>query len=253
MEYEISREGMLAIRARIAQIDEATKGVKRTGVSQKDIRERIEHDHADNGTEVADRIRTGVLEQVDNETLVALVPFLDGVVKEIKAKAKEAVKAAAKATPVETPQGDSNVKALREERKQLVKTFSAIKGVMTKFKQDVSDVDDPPKLRQGGGGGGRKKSEASGYQFYLNGKPVGESQNRLSSLAYAATVGLGTRKSKDGKTRMLTKELETYIKENGVDYPNQQEWEISLPNGSVIGGKKEATATVSAEAETKVA
>lgn len=76
-------------------------------------------------------------------------------------------------------------------------------------------------------------------QFYRNGKPLVESNNRLSRLAWRSTFGM----SKNSPDRITTEALVEYLAKNHkITDPYSPSWEVTLPNGQVIACRPNANA-----------
>lgn len=89
-------------------------------------------------------------------------------------------------------------------------------------------------------GGGRKskkaaKAEVQGVtvRFFHDDKPMPNSQNKLSSVAYYFTKGI-----KRGADRISTEDLRAIIAKAGVANPANTEWELTLANGVKLHTKR---------------
>lgn len=80
------------------------------------------------------------------------------------------------------------------------------------------------------GGGGTRTPKASGITFTHDGKPVSTTQNKLSSVAWFYTNGLGA-----GGGRLKVGELKALLKGKGVEDPQKPPWSVKLSNGITIG------------------
>jgi hypothetical protein len=87
------------------------------------------------------------------------------------------------------------------------------------------------KVANGGGVvGGKRTPKATGVTFTHDGKSVSPTQNKLSSVAWFYTNGLGT-----GGGRLKVGELKALLKREGVDDPHKPGWSVKLSNGITIG------------------
>lgn len=89
-------------------------------------------------------------------------------------------------------------------------------------------------------GGGRKskkaaKAEVQGVtvRFFHDDKPMPNSQNKLSSVAYYFTKGI-----KRGADRITTDDLRALLTKAGVTNPANSEWELTLANGVKLHTKR---------------
>lgn len=96
--------------------------------------------------------------------------------------------------------------------------------------------------------GGGRSSKATGVTFTHDGKPVSATQNKLSSVAWFYTNGLGA-----GGGRMKVGELKSLLKNQGVDDPHKPDWSLKLPNGITIGCVASGTAIPPVEKTAKMA
>lgn len=74
--------------------------------------------------------------------------------------------------------------------------------------------------------GAAKRAEEPTVQFVVDGKPVGRSQNRLSSISRVTATA--------DTPRWPAPEFRSWLSEQGVTDPNHTEWEVTLPNGRKI-------------------
>lgn len=83
-------------------------------------------------------------------------------------------------------------------------------------------------------GKGAKAKPAQTVRFFRDGKPVKDSSNKVSCLAYQYTRGV------DGdRARISTDELKALLSDAGIDDLGTTAWEHKLPNGVTIGAMKE--------------
>ena len=66
-------------------------------------------------------------------------------------------------------------------------------------------------------------------RFTVDGKPVGDTQNRLSSVARVTATAT--------EPRWPAPQFRDWIVQQGVADPLRTEWELTLPNGRVVGAK----------------
>lgn len=191
----------------------------------------------------------GQFKSLDGPVLVGLVAKLEEAMKgELKtltdSVVDEKVKAQASTEGVD-------VNALKEQRKQEVELFRALYTMLDSLGLDVSEIKEPKRSgggRPAGSGGGKSGKNKEGYRFSIDGKDRPDSQNSFSSLAYYATEGLKdpveaggeiTTAAEGEKSRLTSKALRTWLEQQGVKYGEQDTWEIKLPNGKVIGARRE--------------
>lgn len=206
-------------------------------------------------TENADRVDSIVsqvvdqLRNVDVPTLVGLVDKLnDAVEDEFSTQIDEFLKAE---VDKQTAGSKEDVSKLREDRKAKVEAFRALKTILETFGTDTSSVPEPKRSAgRGGSGAGAAKTglNKERYRFKMDGNDRPNSQNTLSSMAYYATLGCaGTEEEPE---RWGTAQLRKFLEDNGVKYGEQDEWEVTLPNGTKIGARR-MTADEVAELESK--
>ncbi len=83
-------------------------------------------------------------------------------------------------------------------------------------------------------GKGAKAKPVQTVRFFRDGKPVKDSSNKVSCLAYQYTRGV------DGdRARISTDELKALLSDAGIDDLATTAWEHKLPNGVTIGAVKE--------------
>lgn len=90
-------------------------------------------------------------------------------------------------------------------------------------------------------GGGRKAAKAKAraevqgvtVRFFHDDKPMPNSQNKLSSVAYYFTKGI-----KRGADRITTDDLRAILTKAGVANPANTEWELTLANGVKLHTKR---------------
>lgn len=70
------------------------------------------------------------------------------------------------------------------------------------------------------------QSKEPTVQFVIDGKPVGATQNRLSSISRVTAT-------KDAP-RWPAEEFRAWLAKQGIEDPNHTEWEVELPNGRKI-------------------
>lgn len=83
------------------------------------------------------------------------------------------------------------------------------------------------------GGGGTRTPKAVDVHFTHDGKLVAATQNKLSSVAWFYTKGLGK-----GGGRLKVGELVALLKTLGVDEPHKAGWSVKLSNGVTLGAVK---------------
>jgi hypothetical protein len=114
-----------------------------------------------------------------------------------------------------------NLDALEAERAAIPRTTTGAKAVATKAPTPA---------------GTGKARQADGIRFYRNGKPMPDSQNKLSSVAYQATKGMGS----DGG-RLSTAALTDLLHQAGIAHPESSAWEHTLANGVIIAATMPGT------------
>lgn len=72
-------------------------------------------------------------------------------------------------------------------------------------------------------------------RLFHDGKPMPDSQNKLSSVAYYYTKGIGG----DDVERIGVGELRDLLAKAGVSEPTTTAWEVTLPNGVTLAAKVE--------------
>lgn len=71
-------------------------------------------------------------------------------------------------------------------------------------------------------------------QFVIDGKPVGATQNRLSSISRVTASG--------DDPRWPAPQFRAWLAEQGVTNPNHTTWEVTLPNGRKIAAVPKTSA-----------
>lgn len=132
-----------------------------------------------------------------------------------------------------------DVAKLREARKERLEAFKALKVILDSFGIDTSAVPEPKRSagrRSGGGSSPKTGKNKEGYRYSLDGKDRPNSQNTFSSLAYYSTMGCaGTEEKPD---RWGVKQLKEHLAESGVNFGEDDTWEVELPNGHKIGARR---------------
>jgi hypothetical protein len=82
-------------------------------------------------------------------------------------------------------------------------------------------------------------------QFVVDGKPVGATQNRLSSISRVTAT-------KDAP-RWPAEQFRAWLAEQGVADPNHTTWEVTLPNGRTIAAVAKGSAAARRKASSKKA
>lgn len=73
-----------------------------------------------------------------------------------------------------------------------------------------------------------------GIRYYHDDKPMPDSQNKMSSVAYYFTKGL-----EDGKARLGTKDFVTLLNTVGVQDVSAVPWTVTLANGVVVSARED--------------
>lgn len=101
--------------------------------------------------------------------------------------------------------------------------------------------------RKSTGGATRKVNEAD-VQFWHDGKIVSPTQNKLSSVAWFYTKGIGA-----GGGRLKVGELKALLARDGVADPHKAGWSVKLSNGITIGTVKKGDPVPSVDVKPKMA
>ena len=120
---------------------------------------------------------------------------------------------------------DSELDALMNQRRELVKQFSMIKTILGMHGESVDDIADP-KTRVGARGK-RGPRAISGFQFSINGVDLSAKENGLSAIA----------KKYDMKSKELRDYLEANVEGLKIKTPPDS-FEAILPNGDVLSATK---------------
>lgn len=100
--------------------------------------------------------------------------------------------------------------------------------------------------RKSTGGATRKVNEAD-VQFWHDGKIVSPTQNKLSSVAWFYTKGIGA-----GGGRLKVGELKALLARDGVADPHKAGWSVKLSNGITIGTVKKGDPVPSVDVKPKI-
>jgi hypothetical protein len=108
----------------------------------------------------------------------------------------------------------------------------------------------PDNSSNGNNGNGKPKARASAsapqtVRFTVDGKRVGETQNRLSSLARVTAT--------DSDPRWPAPQFRDWILTQGVTDPLRTEWELTLPNGRKVGAVFDSPVAAAEAAKTAAA
>lgn len=140
-----------------------------------------------------------------------------------------------------------NVEPLKEKRKEQQNLFRAMAQLLEHLGVDVSSVPEPKRTagRSSGGGSSNMTPAKAGYnadqyRYLKNGKAVGATQNQFSALIFHSS--LGSSGTPEKPMRLSTAEGREFVANAGVKMgpPGQGDdtWEVELPNGTKIGGRR---------------
>jgi hypothetical protein len=258
----LSTDQLLESQGRIAEID--AKIAQATGNDQQARKAAIEAMTAENAETVNGFMDSlmGQLNKLEGPVLVAFTNRLnEALTEDLKEMTEKVINDRVASTATVKPE---DVDKLKEQRKAELETFRATRLLLLSV--GFITAEDPqfqePK-RAGGGrpagsGGAKSGKNKENYQFYMDGKERPPSQNSFSSLAFYATEGLAAdedgsnvRTEKDSK--LGAKQLKKFLADNGVQFGEQDEWEVTLPNGKKIGAKRVAPTADAEPTEPEVA
>lgn len=222
---EVSLEQLKTFSKDISDLDAKLASASGQGAAaKKAIRERIAAEVATDATKLIGRI-SKALEETDDKTLVGVLVKLDELVAPLKERAEKVVTAEQESAKTES--GESTDK-MREDRKKLVLTFNALKTLLEE-QLGIDTAEVPLPKRAGGGGKGGKRGprgKTSGFNFSIDGKQMGDSQNSFSATAFYATKGV---KEAEGQQSAYLKSL--VVAKYGEEFAKLDEWEVNVPVG----------------------
>jgi hypothetical protein len=251
----LSAEELEKIGTQIAGLD--TKIASASGsdtAARKAWVEQLINENADTVNGIADSV-VKQLGDLDMPVLVGLLTRLEDRLKaDLAPKVDQYV---ASEFPKTQTTGKEEVEGLRTQRKELLNNFKALRAVLDAFNIDSSHIQDPK--RSGGGrpagsgtgsGVGKSGANKEGYRYSIDGKPRPKSQNSFSSVAFYATDGCPAKvlesegltpdeaKAKASSKKWGATELKAFIAEQGVNFGEQDEFEVTLPNGKKVSARR---------------
>lgn len=247
-EISVSLEQLEDIAKQITEID--TKISAASG-SEAQMKKSIAQALATENSEQVDAVLGQVVPQFEKLEVPVLAGLLDRLEDALKEKFKPAIDEFIDARVKE--QGSSSaedVAALRETRKARVEGFRALKTILDTFGIDTESVPEPKRAagRPSGSGGAKSGKNKEGYQYTMDGKDRPPSQNSFSSLAYYSTNGCAGTEEKP--ERWGSDQLKSFIAEQGVNFGTDDTWEVTLPNGTKVGARKDAALVSGSSDET---
>lgn len=239
---QISVDSLRDLATQISELDTQIASASGSdAAAKKAIVEQVTTENAEQVDGMLNDLITSISEQ-DTRILVGLVTRLEERLKtELAPKVDEFVTAELQRTQ---SVGKEQVDGLKQKRKELLDRFKALRQVLESFSMDVSSVPEPKRGGGGrpagsGGGKGASGSNKENYRYLIDGKPSPKSQNKFSSVAFYATHGVPKALDSNANTdRWSTDQLRDFLKEQGVDFPNVDEWEVTLPNGKKVGARR---------------
>lgn len=238
-EISVSLDQLEEIAKAITEID--TQITAASG-SEAQVRKGIAQGLASENAEQVDGIVGQVLSQFETLDVPVLAGLLDRLEDSLKEKFNERINTYIDERVKASGTGsDVDVAALREARKAKVESFRALKTILDTFGVETESVPEPKRAagRPAGSGGGSKSGKnKEGYQYSMDGKDRPPSQNSFSSLAYYATEGCAG--TEDKPERWGAQQLKDFLKANGVNFGQDETFEVKLPNGRVIGARRVA-------------
>lgn len=240
---QISADELGGLATKISELD--TKIASASGSDTAAKKAFVEGLVAQNADQVNSSV-DGLIEQLRAVEPAVLAGMVARLEERIKADLEPTVNEFVDAEfAKQQPADKADVGALREQRKELFTQFRALREVLGTFKIDTSHIPDPKRSGGGrpagsGGGGSRRSGEnKEGYRYLIDGKGRPPSQNTFSSLAFYGTIGVPKAVNPSDTTeRWGAPQLKDFIKEKGVNFPEDVTWEVDLPNGKKIGARK---------------
>lgn len=243
---QINAEALQNLATKINEMDTTLASASgNDSAARKSFIEQVTSKHSDE----VDGLVASLIEQLKGKEPELLVGLVNRLNESLKTDLEPVVNGW---VDIEFPKTkvDSNVDvaALKEERKSQITLFKALREVLNTFKIKNDHIPDPK--RSGGGrpvgsttGSGEGKSglNKENYRYWLDGKKRPKSQNGISSLCYYSTEGVPAKLDPENKAprkRWSTKELKDFLKNQGIDFGTQDEWEVELPNGKKIGATR---------------
>jgi hypothetical protein len=248
-----------ALETKAASIKEIDAKLASANGNEKQAIKAVTESLVAENAESIDGLLNKVLDQLAKQDLTLLIgigeKFSDAFNDKFGEKITEIV--SAKVAETTTTLSKDEVNALREQRKNELGQFRALKDILDSVGVDTSAVEEPKRAGGGGGKGGSSSKSGKnreGYQFTLDGKDRPVSQNTFSSLAYYATTGCpkAAGEMDDEKARWGTAQLKEFIASQNVKFGEDETWEVTLPNGRKVGARRVAeleAASSSDEAE----
>lgn len=252
----VSADTLAEFAKRITDLD--AKIAAASGSDAQAKRAWIDSLIAQNQAEV-DGYVNSLIEQLGNIDLPILVGLVTRLEERVKSDLEPRVTAYVdEEFPKSQTDTQEDVGQLRETRKELLVQFRALREVLKTFKIDTDHIPEPRRggggrpAGSGGGGGASAKSgnNKEGYRYLMDGKPRPPSQNSFSSLAFYATNGCPAKvleqqglspeeaKQKAESKKWGAPQLKTYLQQEGVNFGQDDTWEVTLPNGTKIGARR---------------
>lgn len=121
----------------------------------------------------------------------------------------------------EVEASEDEVRAKLEVRKQLVKEFQALKGILEMYGQadEIATIGDYQQRRGALPGQKRKPRKINRMNYQIDGEPLDEDKNTLAGVA--STLGVKVRA------------LKAHLEENGVDLKDPSDFEVEYFNKTI--------------------
>lgn len=221
-----------------SEIDALQTQVAAVSGNDAAVRKQIANDLAEQNADQIDSYVGQLVENLNTLEVPVLIGLRSKIEDALSANFDAKVKAFLDERVEQATAGSAdNVQTIKDDIKAKIEEFRSVKTILDSFGVDTSGVEEPKPRRGRGSGSGAPKSPKNkeGYRYSLDGKERPDSQNLISALCFYSTVGCDPDNPED---RWSTKQLKSFLAEQGVNFGEDDTWEVTLPNGKVISARR---------------